>query len=127
MKCCPFHFRSLFLPLPVSANEDFLTEEKISVIFQGPSKNRFYFFIFQKKSSEKILITYIILLKPFLLSEDMPFPWYLMKHHGNTYSKLVQSGVDDTFPEDLLDDSPWSREMVRRGKDSKDNQTEVSD
>ncbi|EFO89597.1 hypothetical protein CRE_23828 [Caenorhabditis remanei] len=44
-------------------------------------------------------------------SEDIPFPWYLMKHHGNTYSKLVQSGVDDTFPEDLLDDSSWSREM----------------
>ncbi|EFP11748.1 hypothetical protein CRE_09899 [Caenorhabditis remanei] len=57
-------------------------------------------------------------------SEDIPFPWYLMKHHGNTYSKLVQSGVDDTFPEDLLDDSPWSREMVRRERDSKENQNE---
>ncbi|KAF1756270.1 hypothetical protein GCK72_012723 [Caenorhabditis remanei] len=57
-------------------------------------------------------------------SEDIQFPWYLMKHHGNTYSKLVQSGVDDTFPEDLLDDSPWSREMVRRGRDSKENQNE---
>ncbi|EFO84087.1 hypothetical protein CRE_16945 [Caenorhabditis remanei] len=57
-------------------------------------------------------------------SEDIPFPWYLMKHHGNTYSKLVQSGVDDTFPEDLLDDSPWSREMVRQGRDSKENQNE---
>ncbi|EFP11746.1 hypothetical protein CRE_09902 [Caenorhabditis remanei] len=28
---------------------------------------------------------------------------------GNTYQKHLQSGVDDTFPEDFLDDSPWPR------------------
>ena len=27
---------------------------------------------------------------------------------GNTYQKHIQSGVDDTFPEDFLDDSPCS-------------------
>ncbi|EFO84092.1 hypothetical protein CRE_16944 [Caenorhabditis remanei] len=35
---------------------------------------------------------------------------------GNTYQKHLQSGVDSTFPEDFLDDSPWPR-----GRDSENH------